>query len=142
MTDENRSDSDEGADGDENVADRQLLAHRCANGHTTYPAHPRCPRCGEPQTETVDLTDAQGVVLTWTRAEATLPGVREPNTLALVEFEVGTETVRILAGTTEDVQVGDEVAPVYVEQLRDPERSVRAETGQEWDGFRFEPLQM
>ena len=44
-------------------------------------------------------------------------------------------------GTTADVQTGDKVSPVYVEQLRDPEQSVRAGTGQEWDGFRFEPVQ-
>ncbi len=125
---------------DETRAER-LFAHRCPNGHLTYPAHPLCPTCDEAQVETVDLTDERGVVLTWTRVEATPPGVRQPNTLALVEFEVGTETVRILAGTTADVQTGDEVSPVYVEQLRDPEQSVRAGTGQEWDGFRFEPVQ-
>jgi uncharacterized OB-fold protein len=118
----------------------RLLAHGCPNGHFTSPGHPRCPTCGQRQETTVDLTSETGSVLTWTSVASTPPGVREPNTLAVVEFELGSGAVRVLGGTTGDVSVGDEVSPVYVEFLRDPEQSVRAGTDQPWDGFRFEPV--
>ena len=117
----------------------RLLAHCCENGHVTYPSHPRCPDCGVEQTETVDLTAETGIVVSWTTVESTPPGVREPNTLALVEFSRESGTVTVLGGTTDAVAVGDEVAPVYVEQLRNPEHSVREGTDQAWHGFRFEP---
>lgn len=109
-------------------------------GHLTYPGHPVCPTCGNPQEETVDLTTRHGEVVTWTTATTTPPGVREPNTLAIVEFEVGGESVRVLGGTTDDVSVGDAVRPVYVEQLRDPDLAIRETASQSWDGFRFEPV--
>lgn len=117
----------------------RLLAHACENGHVTYPAHPRCPDCGGEQTDTVDLTAETGTVVSWTTVESTPPGVREPNTLALVEFSHDRGQVRVLGGTTTDVSLGTKVTPVYVEQLRDPEQSVRNGTDQPWDGFRFEP---
>lgn len=118
----------------------KLLAHGCLDGHFTYPAHTRCPTCGATKEETVDLTTETATVLTWTSVASTPPGVREPNTLALVEFELDESAVRLMAGTTEDVTVGDEVTPVYVERLRDPEQSVRKRTAQPWDGFRLEPV--
>jgi uncharacterized OB-fold protein len=40
-------------------------AHRCLNGHVTYPGHTVCPECGEEQTETADLSDETGEVVTW-----------------------------------------------------------------------------
>jgi len=123
--------------GDETT--ERLLAHRCPNGHLTVPGHPRCPTCGEPQTDEIDLTDRTGAVLTWTEVAATPPGVREPNTLAVVAFTLDGDTVRVLGGTNDDVAVGDEVRPVHVDQLRDPAVSVREGTRQPWDGFRFEP---
>lgn len=125
---------------DESENEPELLAHSCRNGHLTYPSHPRCPTCNEPQAESVDLTAETGEVVTWTRVESTPPGVREPNTLAIVEFSPDAGTVRVLGGTTDDVAMGDEVRPVYVEQLRDPEQSVRAGTEQPWGGFRFDPV--
>ena len=131
--------STDGSDSAPDVPDR-LLAHQCSNGHLTYPAHPRCPTCGEPQERTVDLTEMTGTVVTWTRVTVTPPGVHEPNLLAIVEFELEMDSVRILGGTTGAVETGDEVRPVYVEQLRDPGTSVREGTGQRWDGFRFEPV--
>jgi hypothetical protein len=63
-------------------------AHRCPNGHLTYPGHTRCPDCGEEQTETVDLSERTATVVTWTTSTATPPGVREPNHLGIVEFDV------------------------------------------------------
>lgn len=116
----------------------RLLAHRCPDGHVTYPPHPRCPTCGKRQESTVDLTPETGTVLTWTRVTSTPPGVREPNTLAVVEFALGDDVVRVLGGVVGEVAVGDEVRPTYVDRLRDPERSVREGTEQPWDGFRFE----
>lgn len=123
------------------TAEPGLLAHRCPNGHVTYPGHPVCPTCREPQTETVDLADDVGEVVTWTTSTATPPGVREPNTLAIVVFDVGSATVRVLGGATGTVAVGDRVEPVYVPELRDPEAGIREPASQSWDGYRFEPIE-
>ena len=117
-------------------------AHRCPNGHLTYPAHTLCPECGEPQGETIDLTDRTAEVVTWTTSTATPPGVREPNHLAIVQFDVAGGSVRAIGQlTTGEVSVGDEVRPVYVEQLRDPQEGIREPESQEWDGFRFDPVE-
>lgn len=116
-------------------------AHRCANDHPTYPAHRRCPECGRQQTETVDLRDAVGEVVTWTRSTATPPGVRQPNRLAIIEFVVDGEPVQAIGGTTVPVEIGDEVEPVYVEELHDPEAGIRNPDSQAWDGYRFAPVQ-
>jgi uncharacterized OB-fold protein len=118
-----------------------LRAHRCPNDHLTIPGHRRCPSCGEPQNETVDLIDAVGEVVTWTESHATPPGVRSPNPVAIVEFEVDGETVRAIGGlTSADVERGDPVRPVHVQELRDPDAGIREPTSQEWDGYRFEPV--
>lgn len=118
-----------------------FVAARYESGTITYPPHPVCPETGTPQTELIDLSDEVGEVLTWTRATTTPPGVREPNTLAIVEFTVDGQSVRALGGTTESVSVGERVRPVFVEQLRDPEKAIRATESQRWDGVRFEPLE-
>jgi len=116
-------------------------AHRCPAGHLTYPAHTVCPECGAEQTETVDLAERVGTVVTWTTSTATPPGVRQPNHLAIVEFDVDGESVRALGQlTTDDVEIGDEVRPVYAEQLRDPTAGIREPESQAWDGYRFEPV--
>jgi hypothetical protein len=119
-----------------------LDAGRCPNGHLTYPTHHRCPACGERQTATVDLSDRTAEVVTWTETTVTPPGVRAPNRLAIVEFDVEGESVRAIGQVVEDasVDIGDVVRPVYAEQLRDPEESIREPDSQEWDGFRFEPI--
>ena len=133
-----------------------LDAHRCPNGHLTYPGHELCPDCGEQQVETVDLSEEIGEVVTWTTSTATPPGVRQPNSLAIVEFSVGearsasesrpesdgSESVRAIGQLVDgaDVEIGDEVRPVYAEQLRDPDAGIRERESQEWDGYRFEPV--
>jgi len=118
-----------------------LEAHRCPDGHLTYPAHARCPTCGHPQTDTVDLTEHTATLLTWTTSTAPPPGVREPNHLGIVAFDLETDTVQVLGQlTTGDVAIGDELHPVYEEQLRDPEAGIREPTSQEWDGYRFAPV--
>ncbi|WP_458209037.1 Zn-ribbon domain-containing OB-fold protein [Haladaptatus sp. NG-SE-30] len=129
-----------------------LEAHRCPNGHVTTPAHPRCPECAQPQDETIDLTDHTAEIVTWTTSTATPPGVRQPNHLAIVEFSVektgrdsdeweADGSVRTIGQlTTGDVEIGDEVRPVYVEELRDPDAGIREAASQDWDGYRFEPV--
>jgi uncharacterized OB-fold protein len=135
-----------------------LHARRCPNGHLSYPGHELCPDCGEEQTETVDLTDEIGEVVTWTTNTATPPGVRQPNSLAIVEFEVSEaqsasesraesdggedDSVRAIGQLAEDteVEIGDEVRPVYAEELRDPDAGIREKESQAWDGYRFESV--
>lgn len=120
----------------------ELAAHRCPNGHLTYPGHARCPECGEEQVETVDLRDRTATVVTWTTSTATPPGVREPNHLGIVEFDVADDAVRALVQfTTGDVETGDAVTPVYVEELREPGAGMREPASQDWDGYRFEPVE-
>lgn len=117
-------------------------AYRCENGHVTYPGHTVCPECGAAQTETVDLENETGTLVTWTTSTATPPGVREPNHLGIVEFAVDGETVRALGQlTTGDVESGDAMTPVYCEELRDPEAAIREPESQTWDGYRFEPVE-
>ena len=124
-----------------------LEAGICPNGHVSYPTHPRCPECGEPQEETFDLSERTGEVVTWTHSTATPPGVRQPNTLAIVEFDItdvsgaSDEFVRALGQvTTDDVQTGDTVEPVYVEELRDPDAGIKVPESQDWDGYRWDPV--
>jgi uncharacterized OB-fold protein len=126
-------------------------AHRCQNGHVTQPGHPLCPECGEPQEDTIDLTDRTGEVVTWTTSTATPPGVRQPNTLAIVEFDVSDATagsdadefVRAIGQVTEGATVatGDAVEPVYAAELRDPEVGIKEPASQAWDGYRFDPVE-
>jgi len=117
-----------------------LAAMRCPNGHVTYPEHPRCPACGEPAAGTVDLSERTATVLTWTTSTATPPGVREPNHLAIVEFDVDGRPVRAIGQLTEPVESGATVEPVYAERLRDPDAGIRDPESQRWDGYRFAPL--
>jgi len=124
------------------TANPRMDAGRCPNGHLSFPRHPRCPECGEPQDETVDLADRTAEVVTWTESTATPPGVRQPNRLAIVEFDVGGRPVRAIGQVAENaaVEIGDEVRPVYVTELRDPGAGIREPESQGWDGFRFEPV--
>lgn len=117
-----------------------LEAHRCENGHIFMPEHPVCPKCAGSVEESIDLTDRQAEVVTWTTATATPPGVREPNHLAIVEFSIDGESVRTIGQlTTGDISIGDIVEPEYVEELRDEEKGIRHPDSQEWDGYRFKP---
>ena len=141
-----------------------------ANGSVTYPPHPVGPD-GAERTDTLDLREYEAHVVTWTTSTATPPGVRQPNTLAIVEFDLGVSydgpPVRALGqvvvgdggtdegipndeaadgegqpGTdTQVVAIGDRVEPVYVAELRDPEAGIREPASQSWDGFRFRPVE-
>ena len=97
-----------------------MEAYRYEDGSITYPGHPIGPDGSEP-VETVDLSEYTAEVVTWTTSYATPPGVREPNTLAIVEFDVDGTPVRALGQvTTDEVEIGDEVEAVYHEELREP----------------------
>ena len=76
-----------------------MEAHRYEDGSITYPGHPRGPNGDEP-VETIDLSDHTAEVVTWTTSQATPPGVREPNHLAIVEFDVDGQAVRALCQLT------------------------------------------
>ncbi len=119
--------------------DPPMKAARYADGSITYPPHPIGPDGSEP-VDTVDLSEYTATVVTWTTSTATPPGVREPNHLAIVEFDVEGESVRALGQlTTDEIEIGDDVSPVYTEQLRDPAAGIREPESQNWDGYRFEP---
>lgn len=119
-----------------------LLAWRCEHGHVTVPRHRRCRICGAPPAASVDLTDEVGEIVTWTVSTATPPGVRTPNPLAIVAFDVEGERVAILGGlTTDEVTIGDPVEAVHVDELRDPEAGIRVAESQRWDGYRFRPVE-
>ena len=120
----------------------EMNATRYENGRISYPGHPVGPDGSEP-VGTVDLSEYTATVVTWTKSTATPTGVRAPNRLAIVEFDVDGEPVRALGQLTSEteVEIGDRVEPVYVEELRDPEAGIREPESQEWDGFRFDPIQ-
>jgi hypothetical protein len=118
-----------------------MEAARYADGSITYPPHPVGPDGSEP-VETVDLSDYPAEVVTWTTSHAAPPGVREPNTLAIVEFDVDGAPVRALGQcTTDDVETGDAVRAVHVDELREPGAGIREPESQDWDGYRFEPVE-
>jgi uncharacterized OB-fold protein len=121
--------------------DHEMTAYRYPDGSVTYPGHPRGPGGDEP-VGTVDLSEYTAEVVTWTTSTATPPGVRQPNHLAIVEFDVDGVPVRAL-GQLEDgnVEIGDTVEPFHVDELRDPEAGIREPASQEWDGFRFRPVE-
>ncbi len=119
-----------------------LEAYRCVNGHLMYPDHPRCRECGKAIAESIDLSGREGEIVTWTVSYATPPGVREPNPLAFVRFEVDGAAVVALGGlTSEDVTSGQRVEPVAVDELRDPDVAIRHVDSQTWDGYRFRPIE-
>ncbi|GAB3669808.1 OB-fold domain-containing protein [Halopiger thermotolerans] len=117
-----------------------MEATRYEDGSISYPGHPRGPGGAEPA-ETIDLSGYTAEVITWTTSTATPPGVREPNTLAIVEFDVDGQAVRAIGQvTTDTVETGDEVRPVHVDELRERGAGIREPDSQAWDGYRFEPL--
>ncbi|MDZ5810316.1 hypothetical protein U4E84_02970 [Halorubrum sp. AD140] len=143
-----------------NDAEPTFEAAEYADGTVTYPPHTVSPN-GAERVGTVDLREYEARVVTWTTSTATPPGVREPNTLAIVEFDMGDEydgpVVRALGqvasrGDTDDdagadapgdvdVDIGDRVEPVYAADLREPGAGIREPESQEWDGFRFRPIE-
>jgi uncharacterized OB-fold protein len=142
-------------DGEASTGEPTFEAAEYADGSVTYPPHTVGPD-GAERVGTVDLREHEGRVVTWTTSTATPPGVREPNTLAIVEFDMGEEydgpPVRALGQVAErggagdggdqfDVDIGDRVEPVYADELREPGAGIREPESQEWDGFRFRPVE-
>ncbi|GAA0511699.1 hypothetical protein SAMN04488066_10461 [Halorubrum aquaticum] len=158
MNDTNADETNEGgtnADTNGETSDEPTFeAAEYADGTVTYPPHPVGPN-GAERTGTVDLRAHEARVVTWTTSTATPPGVREPNTLAIVEFEMGEgydgPPVRALGqvavdpddpdGGTFDVAIGDRVEPVHADELREPGAGIREPASQSWDGFRFRPVE-
>lgn len=115
-------------------------ATRYDDGTVTYPGHPVGPAGGRP-VETIDLTDSIGRIITWTSSTATPVGVEAPNHLAIVEFDVDGTAVRAIGQlTTGDVATGDRVRPVHVDELREPGAGIRVAESQDWEGYRFQPV--
>ncbi|MEZ3164802.1 hypothetical protein ABNG03_18875 [Halorubrum sp. RMP-47] len=158
MSDHETTDTD--ADGQGDSAEPTFEAAEYADGTVTHPPHTVSPN-GAERVGTVDLREREGRVVTWTTSTATPPGVREPNTLAIVEFEMGDgydgPPVRALGQIAErgeaeetdggdggeqfDVEIGDRVEPVYGDELREPGAGIREPASQDWDGFRFRPVE-
>ncbi|MUW14688.1 hypothetical protein GJ633_08440 [Halorubrum sp. CBA1125] len=147
------SNTDRRTDGGETTSGEPTFeAAEYADGTVSYPPHPVGPN-GAERTGTVDLREYEARVVTWTTSTATPPGVREPNTLAIVEFEMGDDydgpPVRALGQVAEpdgggdlfDVTIGDRVEPVYADELREPGAGIREPDSQAWDGFRFRPVE-
>ncbi len=118
-----------------------MEAARYPDGSMLYPPHPLGPDGNEP-VETVDLSEYTAELITWTSSTATPPGVRQPNHIGIVEFDVDGEPVRAIGQlTTADVEIGQTVEPVYVDELREPGAGIREPDSQAWDGYRFEPVE-
>lgn len=118
-----------------------VTAIRYADGTVSFPAHARGLGGGDP-VERIDLRDRRGTIVTWTTSMATPPGVRAPNHLAIVEFSLGEDSVRMIGQVTTDaIRTGDLVELEYVPELRDPELAVRVADSQRWDGYRFSPVE-
>jgi len=130
-----------------------MEAQRYEDGSISYPTHPFGMGGTNPE-ERIDLSEYTAEVITWTESTATPPGVRQPNTIAIVEFDISEEPrssenrtesdddgepVRAIGQVADnaDVEIGDEVEPVYAEELRDPGAGIREPESQEWDGYRF-----
>lgn len=118
-----------------------LHAWACANGHLHVPRRQTCRTCGAPIEDSLALEDRVGEIVTWTVVRAPPPGVRSPNPVAFVRFEVGDESVTLLGGlTASDVAIGQPVEPVHVEELRDPTAGIVDPPAAGWTGYRFRPI--
>lgn len=118
-----------------------MEAIRYEDGSIEYPGHPVGPDGAEP-VGTVDLSEYTATVVSWTTSTATPPGVRDPNHLAVVEFDVDGQTVRALGQlTTDAIKIGDTVRPIYKKELREPTSGIREPESHEWDGYQFKPVQ-
>ena len=121
--------------------DTPATGGRYADGSVGYPAHPIGPD-GAASTGEVVLTGIAGIVETWTVSTATPPGVRAPNLLAIVSFDVDGGPIRMI-GQVEAaaIAIGDRVRLGPPTQLRDPERALRPQGVQSYVGHRFVPVE-
>jgi len=118
-----------------------MEAARYPDGTILYPPHPLGPD-GNESVGTVDLSEYTATLITWTTSTATPPGVRQPNHIGIVEFDVDGEPVRAVGQlTTNEVEIGQEVETVYSEELREPGAGIREPESQSWDGYQFQPIE-
>jgi uncharacterized OB-fold protein len=130
-----------GSETDDEAEQPAMEAARYPDGSILYPSHPVGPDGNEP-VETVDLSEYTATLITWTTSTATPPGVRKPNHIGIVEFDVEGEPVRAVGQlTTDDVEIGDELEAVYADELREPGAGIREPESQDWDGYRFQPVE-
>jgi hypothetical protein len=116
-------------------------AAQYADGSVGYPRHPIGPD-GHASRGEVSLLGVEGTVETWTRSTATPPGVRAPNLLAIVAFDVTGGPIRMLGQVEADsIAIGDRVRLGPVTQLRDPARALRPVAVQSYTGHRFVPVE-
>jgi uncharacterized OB-fold protein len=116
-----------------------LNAYQCVNGHVSYPKHPMCNICGLTCEKKIPLSNLEATVITWTTSTVPTPGVRSPNTIAIVEYEIEGCKIKILGGVdAEKIKIGDKVKAKYIPELRDPKKSKRFAESQYWGGHRFE----
>lgn len=141
MSEHEQNETSEESETAESTGQPPMNAARYPDGTILYPPHPLGPDGAEP-VETVDLGEYDATVITWTSSTATPPGVRQPNHLAIVEFDVDGESVRAIGQlTTDEVAIGDRVEPVYAAELREPGAGIREPASQSWDGYRFRPTE-
>ena len=112
-----------------------------ADGSVGYPMHPIGPDGHAPVGE-VALTGRAGTVETWTESTATPPGVRAPNLLAIVSFDLPGGPVRMIGQVDADaVAIGDRVHLGPPTQLREPDSGLRPTAVQSYVGHRFVPAE-
>lgn len=70
----------------------EIKSTRHADRSLSYLSHP-VGSDGSAPVGTVDLSEYTTTVMTWTTSTATPPGVREPNPLAVIEFDVDSHCV-------------------------------------------------
>ncbi|MDR9411707.1 MAG: OB-fold domain-containing protein [Haloferacaceae archaeon] len=123
------------------MSGEEPAAARYADGSVGYPAHPIGPD-GDAATGEVSLADAVGTVETWTRSTAPPPGVRAPNLLAIVSFDVTGGPVRMIGQVdAEAIAIGDRVRLGPPTELRDPAAALRPAAVQSYTGHRFVPVE-
>ncbi|ATW89837.1 hypothetical protein halTADL_3135 [Halohasta litchfieldiae] len=133
--------SDTTTDSEETTGQPPMEAARYPDGTILYPPHPLGPD-GEEPVGTVDLSEYTATLITWTTSTATPPGVRQPNHIGIVEFDVDGESVRAVGQlTTNEVDIGQEVETVYSKELREPGAGIREPESQSWDGYQFQPIE-
>lgn len=102
---------------DRTAPDRAFVCTSCE--HRWYYSGERCPECGAEDVDTYQL--AEGRVVATTTVHATPPGVREPNSLAIVRFD---DITLIAQLEDETIETGDDVTFGEESVLRDGDTAI------------------